>query len=62
MEENLELKIKKLSQAINMLKGNEDAIEIIKHERSHYLFMYEKKNDICYFEKEVNDYKSKENK
>jgi len=51
---NLELKIGKLSQAINGLEGNNEAIKILRNIRSHYLFMYEKKYDTCYFEKELN--------
>ena len=53
-KDNLELKIRKLSQAINVLEGNDEAIEILKHERGHYIFMYKEEYEVCYFEQELN--------
>jgi len=54
---HLESKINEFSQAINILRGNncKGVIEALKRERGHYLFLYEKKYDICYFENQLNE-------
>ena len=59
----LELKIEELSKAISRLgDGFDYAVEVLKKERSHYVFFYEQKQGFCYFEKQWRDVRTKSDK